>query len=180
MLTAPLTPIQAVRYTRPVLTPRCDRVLRRRLTTLYAQSRPAMLSRRCLTATAGTSLVRDSEGARSASYPPAWRMDYAWRKDACSGFHPVTKIPHCCRWWEYLPSQVAGRPHSPARDRWLSLTPNPARAHPTAATAFAPYVRGAVGQHLAYYAPLGRYGTPLVAVARLACVRRLARIRPEL
>jgi len=31
-----------------------------RLATLYAQSRPVMLSRRCITATAGTSLVRDS------------------------------------------------------------------------------------------------------------------------
>jgi len=30
------------------------------LATLYAQSRPVMLSRRCITATAGTSLVRDS------------------------------------------------------------------------------------------------------------------------
>jgi len=30
------------------------------LAILYAQSRPVMLSRRCITATAGTSLVRDS------------------------------------------------------------------------------------------------------------------------
>jgi len=30
------------------------------IATLYAQSRPVMLSRRCITATAGTSLVRDS------------------------------------------------------------------------------------------------------------------------
>ena len=44
---------------------------------LYAQSRPAMLSRRCLTATAGTSLVRDSQGGGTACHHPGWRRGTA-------------------------------------------------------------------------------------------------------
>jgi len=44
-----------------VSNPRCYAPTLGCLATLYAQSRPAMLSRRCITATAGTSLVRDSQ-----------------------------------------------------------------------------------------------------------------------
>jgi len=44
-----------------VFNPRCYAPTLGCLATLYAQSRPAMLSRRCITATAGTSLVRDSQ-----------------------------------------------------------------------------------------------------------------------
>lgn len=44
-----------------VFNPRCAALTLGCLATLYAQSRPAMLSRRCITATAGTSLVRDSQ-----------------------------------------------------------------------------------------------------------------------
>ena len=44
----------------------------RGLAALYAQSRPAMLSRRCLTATAGTSLVRDSQGGGASCGRPGW------------------------------------------------------------------------------------------------------------
>ena len=51
-----------------VFRPRCLRNVQSNLATLYAQSRPAMLSRRCITATAGTSLVRDSQTVAS-HYP---------------------------------------------------------------------------------------------------------------
>jgi len=44
-----------------VINPRCNALTLSYLAALYAQSRPAMLSRRCITATAGTSLVRDSQ-----------------------------------------------------------------------------------------------------------------------
>jgi len=45
-----------------------------RLATLYAQSRPVMLSRRCITATAGTSLVRDS--LTETNQPSVSRVDF--------------------------------------------------------------------------------------------------------
>lgn len=98
------------------------------LATLYAQSRPAMLSRRCLTATAGTSLVRDSQ---EPGHDPGSRQTrrFALREDASSNLRSLTKIPHCCLRWEVFSSQVAGRPLSPAKDRRLVPTPNPTSTH---------------------------------------------------
>jgi len=62
-----------------VVTPRCHAGNLAGLTTLYAQLRPAMLPHGCLTATAGTSLVRGSQpglvkfrpGGGRLSTPPA-------------------------------------------------------------------------------------------------------------
>jgi len=107
---------------------------------------------------------------------------HVWRVNACSDFRPVTKIPHCCLWRGSFKPQVAGRPQSPARDRWLGYpTPNPVRAHPPAAEAFIAYtgVTGTGGQHLASYSPIGRKHPEQRMLAKLACVRRHARIRPE-
>jgi len=79
--------------------------------------------------------------------------------NACSNFRPVTKIPHCCLWRGSFKPQVAGRPLRPAKDRWLGYpTPNPARAHPSAAP-YGASVAGVTGtnvQRLTSYAPLGR------------------------
>ena len=125
------------------------------LATLYAQSRPAMLPRRCLTATAGTSLVRGSGGGGARCRRPGWRFHPAGHRAAWSGGSPVPKIPHCCRWRGCFPPRVAGRPLSPARDRGLRRTPNPPRAHPGAAAPVT-LARGPPGQRLAAHAPLCR------------------------
>ena len=66
-------------------------------------------------------------GAHAWSGTPAGSRHV--RENACSGLSPLTKIPHCCLWRDPLRSQVAGRPQSPARDRRLSLTPNPTWGH---------------------------------------------------
>ena len=121
-------------------------------------------------------------GGHAWSGPPAGNC--LVRENACSGLGPLTKIPHCCLWRDPLRSQVAGRPQSPARDRWLSLTPNPTRRHrgPTAAWWCTTTRRSTArpGQppcltHPYATPPRGRPGG-----VRLACVRRLARIRSEL
>ena len=90
------------------------------------------------------------------------------------------------QWLRFLTAADGGAISGP---RWLADrpaqlgivgclgTPNPARVHPTAALP-APRAAGSVGQHLVSYAPLGRPG-PRGAGARLACVRRSARIRPK-
>jgi len=81
----------------PVVTPRFNAGIWARVAALYAQSRPAMLPRRCLTATAGTSLVRASQAGGSSFTPPGGRPCLPHRrKHACSGFRPLTTIPHCC------------------------------------------------------------------------------------
>lgn len=121
-------------------------------------------------------------GAHAWSGPPAGGCPV--RENACSGLSPLTKIPHCCLWRDPLRSQVAGRPQSPARDRWLSLTPNPTRRHRGPAAAWRRWAarRSTAGPgqpprltHPYATPPRGRpWGI------RLACVRRLARIRSEL
>jgi len=151
------------------------------LATLYAQSRPAMLSRRCITATAGTSLVRDSQTA--AGQGPAARQAFPPHEDASSNFRSLTKIPHCCLRRECFASQVAGRPLSPARDRRLAPTPNPTQPHlaPAAActlTEGSP-IEGRARKQAMPYAPLCHRAAPPSSAVRRACVRRFARIRPE-
>ena len=73
------------------------------------------------------------------SGPHAWSGTPAGnclvRENACSSLRSLTKIPHCCLWRDPLRSQVAGRPQSPARDRWLQCTPNPTQGHPSPAAA---------------------------------------------
>jgi len=74
-------------------------------------------------------------GQRRILRPPRLVPRHGTRRtSACSDSRPVTNIPHCCLWRGSLQPQVAGRPLSPARDRWLGPpTPNPPRAHPGAA-----------------------------------------------
>jgi len=116
----PLTPPPCKHFlvTRHVAHPRCRGNVEGSLATLYAQSRPAMLSRRCITATAGTSLVRDSQTAANQCSAARGRPGRP-HEDASSNFRSLTKIPHCCLWRGRFLPQVAGRPQSPARDRWL-------------------------------------------------------------
>jgi len=103
------------------------------LATLYTQSRPIMLSRRCLAATAGTSLVRDSL-TKIKHHSILWEDFTAMpskknhlHENASSNASSLTKIPHCCRWWDHFKSQVTGRPLRPVKDNrqnLLRLYPN--------------------------------------------------------
>lgn len=96
--------------------------------------------------------VTTSNASSAMSYRNCWHIfgprlsgPHAWsgapagfslvRENACSSLRSLTKIPHCCLWRDPLRSQVAGRPQSPARDRRLSLTPNPTQRHPGPAIA---------------------------------------------
>jgi len=127
-------PMQAPSAEAPVTNPHFGLRARGSLATLYAWSRPAMLSRRCITATAGTSLVRDSlAGVRYATTPRRATAHSYPRENASSNFRSLTKIPHCCLRRGYFKPQVAGRPLSPARDRRLGPTPNPTQPHPVSA-----------------------------------------------
>lgn len=112
-----------------VATPGCDPDDPGNLATLYAQSRPVMLTQRCLTATAGTSLVRASVGGQPGSGPRGGAATPLPHENASSGLRPVTKIPHCCLGRGPLRPRVAGRPQSPARDHRLEPTPNPPQPH---------------------------------------------------
>jgi len=116
-----------------VFTPSCHPTVRRSLATLYAQSRPVMLSQRGITATAGTPLVRDSLAGGGHRPPPRQTHQVRPHEDASSGSSPWTKIPHCCPGRGYSKPRVAGRPLSPARDRRLEPTPNPTWKHPAPA-----------------------------------------------
>lgn len=99
--------------------------------------------------------VTTSNAPSAMSYRNCWHIfgprlsgPHAWsgapvggclvRENACSSLRSLTKIPHCCLWRGPLRPQVAGRPQSPARDRWLNLTPNPTWGHPYPAAAWWP------------------------------------------
>lgn len=95
------------------------------LAILYTQSRPIMLSLRCLAATAGTSLVRNSQTRIYHHLILWWNFtvipSYSSSRNASSNVYSLTKIPHCCRWWDCFKSQVTGRPLRPVKDHWLDI-----------------------------------------------------------
>jgi len=136
--------------------PRCGLPPPGNLAALYAQSRPAMLSRRCLTATAGTSLVRDSKGRRSVCSSPGWRVLTP------PGAETLDRA--LAQWLRFLTAADGGVSSDPGwladRPAQLGIVGCAALLIPHERTPRRPCLlaraAGTVGQRLVPYSPLGR------------------------